>query len=116
METAPVSEFPPGSFPSPGGSEGTSIQSSRKDNRMFALGKRIVLGLLAMSMAAVPYLASPAAAEETTVNRNIRFGMPAPATADPKQRENFLISRAQYVLSYNDKTKTPNWVSWHLTK
>src|SRR5262249_15526902 len=41
---------------------------------------------------------------------------PAAATADPKQRENFLIERPQYVLSYNDKTKTPNWVCWNLKK
>jgi endonuclease G len=41
--------------------------------------------------------------------------MPAAATADPKQRENYLIDRPQYVLSYNDKTKTPNWVCWNLT-
>jgi endonuclease G len=31
-------------------------------------------------------------------------------------REAFLISRPQYVLSYNAKTRTPNWVSWRLRK
>jgi endonuclease G len=47
---------------------------------------------------------------------NIRFGMPAPATADPSNREAYLISRKQYVLSYNDKTHNPNWVCLRLTK
>jgi endonuclease G len=46
-------------------------------------------------------------------NRNVRFGLPAPAGT---QRDAFLIERPQYVLSYNGKTRTPNWVSWELRK
>jgi endonuclease G len=49
-------------------------------------------------------------------NRNVPFGMPSPAKADPKQREDYLIARPQYVLSYNAKTRTPNWVCWELKK
>jgi len=49
-------------------------------------------------------------------NRNIRFGMPGPAFKDPKKRENYLIEQPQYVLSYNDKKHTPNWVCWELRK
>lgn len=49
-------------------------------------------------------------------NRNIRFGMPSPAKADPEQREDYLITRPQYVLSYNAETRTPNWVSWCLRR
>ena len=48
------------------------------------------------------------------VKVNIRFGMPAPAKADPGSREAYLISRPQYVLSYNAKTRTPNQVCWRL--
>ena len=55
---------------------------------------------------------SPASAREP--NRNVRFGMPAPAKADPESREAYLLARPQYVLSYNAKTKTPNWVCWQL--
>jgi endonuclease G len=48
-------------------------------------------------------------------NPNVRFGMPGPAGKDPeKDRERFLISRPQYVLSYNARTRTPNWVCWRL--
>jgi endonuclease G len=47
-------------------------------------------------------------------NPNIRFGMPAPARASPGEREAYLIERPQYVLSYNDEKKTPNWVCWRL--
>jgi endonuclease G len=68
-------------------------------------------------LAAVPVLlavSAPLGAQER--NRNIRFGLPAPARHDPREREHFLIERPQYVLSYNDKTRTPNWVCWELKK
>src|SRR5262245_28889273 len=53
---------------------------------------------------------------QTLANRNIRFGMPAEAKTDPANKEAYLIDRPQYVLSYNDNTKNPNWVCWNLTK
>jgi endonuclease G len=53
---------------------------------------------------------SPAA----TGDRNTRFGLPAPAAADPGSREAYLISRPQYTLSYNAKNRNANWVSWQL--
>jgi endonuclease G len=49
-------------------------------------------------------------------NPNLRFGMPSLAWTDPAQHESLLIERPQYCLSYNGKTKTPNWVSWRLHK
>jgi endonuclease G len=70
---------------------------------------RILAPLLAVLLAAVSALA-----QVPTPNPNIRFGMPAPAKADPDSREAFLIARPQYVLSYNAKTRTPNWVAWRL--
>jgi hypothetical protein len=48
------------------------------------------------------------------VNPNVRFGLPAPAKADPESREAYLLDRPQYVLSYNAETRTPNWVCWRL--
>lgn len=60
-----------------------------------------------------PFLAlSPLVAQE--VNRNIRFGLPGPAKADPENHESYLIARPQYVLSYNSQKKIPNWVCWQL--
>jgi endonuclease G len=59
-------------------------------------------------------LAPPPGTPPTLANRNVRFGMPAPVPADPAGRDAYLIDRPQYVLSYNDSTKTPNWVSWNL--
>jgi endonuclease G, mitochondrial len=68
--------------------------------------KRLAAPLLALLVAA------PLAAQE--VNRNIRFGLPGPAKAEPSSREAFLIARPQYVLSYNAEKRIPNWVAWEL--
>jgi endonuclease G len=69
---------------------------------------RAVTTLLALLLAAAPALGQE-------VNPNLRFGMPVPARADPEaSREAFLIDRPQYVLSYNAKTRTANWVCWRL--
>ena len=59
--------------------------------------------------------AMPAMAQEK--NRNISFGKPAKVKAfdDPKH-EDFLITRDEYVLSFNGKKNLPNWVSWNLIK
>src|SRR5262249_49188511 len=49
-------------------------------------------------------------------SKALRFGMPTGATADPSHRDDFLIQRPQFALSYNAKTETPNWVAWTLQK
>jgi endonuclease G len=72
---------------------------------------RLVLPVLALVIGAAPAVSDPPKAPK---NRNIHFGMPGEAKADPEHKEAFLIERPQYVLSYNDKHKTPNWVCWHL--
>ncbi|QJW96803.1 DNA/RNA non-specific endonuclease [Frigoriglobus tundricola] len=73
-------------------------------NRLCLLG-------LALVVAAVPAVADT---PKTLANRNIRYGMPGAAKNDPDHTEAYLVDRPQYVLSYNDKHKTPNWVCWQL--
>jgi endonuclease G len=55
---------------------------------------------------------SPAITVEET---HLLFGNPSKATFDPANADNFLISRPQYMLSYNRTRATANWVSWHLS-
>jgi endonuclease G len=78
---------------------------------MLARVKCLLPALLALFLAT-----TPPAAQEPTANPNLRFWMPADAKATAESREAFLIERPQYVLSYNAKTRTPNWVSWRLRK
>ncbi len=46
-----------------------------------------------------------------------KLGNPSFArSSENTHRENYLIEKPQYTLSYNDATKGPNWVSWQLNK
>ena len=75
--------------------------------------RHLVLLLLA-SLAATP---APAQPPKPLANRNVRYGMPGEAKADPEaSRDAYLIERPQYVMSYNEKRHSANWVCWHLTK
>lgn len=53
----------------------------------------------------------PAAGEASP---HLRLGNPSRATPDPAARDNFLIVKPHYALSYNDSKGTANWVSWQL--
>jgi endonuclease G len=71
--------------------------------------------LLQCALALLPlFLAASLCAQEP--NRNTRFGLPSDARVDLAQREDYLIRRPQYTLSYNGTTHRPNWVSWQLVK
>jgi len=47
---------------------------------------------------------------------NMLLGNPSGAVADPASRDNYLMVKRHYALSYNDSKGTPNWVSWRVTK
>jgi endonuclease G len=45
---------------------------------------------------------------------HLALGNPSGATADATDRENYLLSKPYYALSYNEPKGIPNWVSWCL--
>src|SRR5690242_13131139 len=47
---------------------------------------------------------------------HLKMGNPSHATADPANKNNFLMVKPFYALSYNNVKGTPNWVSWRLSK
>jgi endonuclease G len=49
-------------------------------------------------------------------NPNLRLGNPSDATTDARNKDNYLLVKKQYVLSYNNSRGAPNWVSWTLKK
>jgi endonuclease G len=51
-----------------------------------------------------------------TNNRNLLLGNPSNAVSSIASIDNYLMVKPQYVLSYNSKTSTANWVSWQLNK
>ena len=58
--------------------------------------------------------APPPATRRAPASLNVALGEPSGATDDPSNRNDFLLVKPQYVLSYNDEKGGPNWVSWHL--
>lgn len=67
--------------------------------------KRVLLAYLVLVLGAVPALAA---------SPNLAMGMPSPATADPSNRNDFLLDRTYFAESYNDTRGEPNWVAWRL--
>jgi endonuclease G len=51
-----------------------------------------------------------------TNNRNLVLGNPSNAASSVASIDNYLMVKPQYVLSYNSKTNTANWVSWQLNR
>ncbi|MEG4997770.1 DNA/RNA non-specific endonuclease [Microcoleus sp. B4-D4] len=51
-----------------------------------------------------------------TNNPNLLLGNPSNAASSFANANNYLMVKPQYVMSYNNKTKTANWVSWQLNK
>ena len=47
---------------------------------------------------------------------HLLLGNPSEATEDPKEKDNFLVKKPYFALSYNSSKGTPNWVSWRVTK
>jgi endonuclease G, mitochondrial len=48
------------------------------------------------------------------VSPNVAMGLPSGASADASNKNDFLLVKPQYVLSYNNERGGPNWVSWRL--
>jgi len=51
---------------------------------------------------------------QESVSVHLTLGNPSDATEDVTNKDNFLMVKPQYALSYNDTKGGPNWVSWHL--
>jgi endonuclease G len=47
---------------------------------------------------------------------HLKMGNPSQAKADTSQKDNFLMEKDFFALSYNNSKGTPNWVSWRLVK
>lgn len=47
-------------------------------------------------------------------NDHLLLGNPSNATANIVYANNYLMTKSQYVLSYNNSKQTANWVAWHL--
>ncbi len=47
---------------------------------------------------------------------HLLMGNPSKATEDATKKDNYLMKKKYFALSYNNNNGSPNWVSWRLTK
>jgi endonuclease G len=47
---------------------------------------------------------------------HVAMGIPGGATEDHANKNNFLMKKPYFAVSYNSEKGIPNWVSWHLSK
>lgn len=55
-------------------------------------------------------------AVQESVSLHLTLGNSSGATTRASDKNNFLLVKPQFVLSYNNDRGAPNWVSWHLQK
>src|SRR5689334_8619219 len=54
-------------------------------------------------------------AQAVTATRDNNLAMGNPSGAGTSNPNNYLMTKPQYVLSYNNARGSANWVSWHLS-
>jgi endonuclease G len=59
---------------------------------------------------------SPTNVENAPTVLHLPLGNPSNADRDPSNKNNFLLIRESYALSYNNSRGTMNWVSWKTTR
>ena len=78
------------------------------------MSRLVKFGLLVLSSLTF-CLALPAGPPDgVTPDEHLVMGNPSGANATDKN--NFLLPKKYFTLSYNSSKASPNWVSWHLTK
>jgi len=53
--------------------------------------------------------------EAPTRDNHLELGNPSNATTSTATPNNYLLSKTQYVLSYNNSKGSANWVAWHMS-
>lgn len=85
------------------------------------IGTLLVLGILAAACAKQDVvqpknddLQVSSQSADATRDSHLAMGNPSGAVASTSYPTNYLMSKAQYTLSYHRDRGVPNWVSWHL--
>ena len=79
---------------------------------IYRLSLFLVVSAMAFAAFAIPSGSSRTVQESVSVH--LTLGNPSGATTDTSNRDNFLMVKDQYALSFNNTKGGPNWVSWHL--
>ena len=82
--------------------------------RYLALAARTAVLLCVLALGGCKKVEIPEPSPVATLPEHLTLGNPSGATTDPQDPDNYLISRYQYALAYNNGRGTARWVSWHL--
>jgi endonuclease G len=94
---------------------GTSISTFRRLDRQSQIAVVVLLGLLAVVAAIFYFHWQHGGAPGTASTPNLLLGNPSAASTDPLNRDDYLMVKPYFVLSYNSDKGIPNWVSWQVT-
>lgn len=94
---------------------GTSINTFRRLDRQSQIAVLVLIGLLAVVAAVFYFNSHRLGAPGTASTPNLLLGNPSAASADPLNRNDYLMVKPYFVLSYNSDKGIPNWVSWQVT-
>jgi endonuclease G, mitochondrial len=78
-----------------------------------------LLGIACFTFALLPGCGSPQhtdTTEKADAYPHLRLGNPSKATEETDDKDNFLMKKEWFALSFNNSKATPNWVSWRLAK
>ncbi|KEO83975.1 DNA/RNA non-specific endonuclease [Tumebacillus flagellatus] len=76
--------------------------------------KKKVAFLTGVTMAAGLFAAFASTSAFAADNDNMLLGNPSGATTSTSNSNNYLMTKTQYALSYNNSKHEANWVSWHV--
>ncbi|MDB6022243.1 MAG: nucA [Pedosphaera sp.] len=65
-------------------------------------------------LAAIVFLLAALSRPVQAESLDLKMGNPSHARDDARDKDNFLMEKEYFALSYNNTKGTPNWVSWHL--
>ena len=82
-------------------------------SRLFAF---VSLALISLLVSCAPQTAAVDQPEQDDLEGHLRLGNPSNATDEPTNKDNYLMKKEWFALSYNNSKGIPNWVSWRLVK
>ncbi|GAB3945589.1 DNA/RNA non-specific endonuclease [Spirosoma harenae] len=91
-----------------------SAKSIQMHNQLKILVLGIGLMALISSCATVRPTSPTTGTSSSQLNRSDNMALGNPSGASISDPDNYLLSRPQYILSYNRSRGIANWVSWHL--
>lgn len=94
----------------------SSVASFRQLDRKSQIAVLVLVALLAVVVAVYYFHSYRAASSGAAATPNLLLGNPSGATSDPLNRDDFLMVKPYFVLSYNSDKGIPNWVSWQVTQ